>query len=116
LAKALSARVVEVGGELDPGQALKGLAEKVAHLGRVGHARGVAESDLLAPGDHQALRDREHRGGRHLPLVGAAEGDGDHTLAAQPFFAPSCDHRLETGEGLLDRPVHVLSVVGLRSR
>jgi len=52
----------------------------------------------------------------NLPLIRAAERHRDHTLAAQPFLAPARDHRLETGQGLLDRPVHVPSVVDLRSR
>ena len=34
--------------------------EEALHLGRVGHAGGVAEGDLLAAGGDQPLRDGEH--------------------------------------------------------
>ena len=68
-------------------QRVAGRGEELAHLRRVGHAGGVAEADLLGPGGAQAAGDLEHPLGRHVALVGAAEGDRDHALAAQALAA-----------------------------
>src|SRR5262249_35602153 len=81
--EALAAGVVEVGGELDVGEALARGGEELADLGRVRHPGRVAEADLLAAGGGEALSDPEHALGRNLALVGAAERDRDHALAAQ---------------------------------
>ena len=81
--EALAAGVVEVGGQLDPAEALAGGGEELVHLARVRHPGGVAEADLLAAGRGEPLGDLEDPLGRHLALVGAAEGGRDHALAAQ---------------------------------
>src|SRR3954451_22456135 len=44
----LPARVVEVGGQLDPLEPFEGALEELAHLARIGHAGGIAERHLLA--------------------------------------------------------------------
>ena len=111
--EALAAGVVEVGGELGPGEALAGGGEELADLARVGHPGGVAEADLGAAGGGEALGDLEDPLGRHLALVGAAEGGRDHALAAQPGLGRGGEGALEAGQRLLDRAVDVLAVVGL---
>ena len=83
---------------------------------RVGHAGRVAEADLLRAGVAQPARDREHALGRHVALVGAAEGDRDHALAAQPPAPRAAEHALEPGQRLLDRAVDVVAVVRLGGR
>ena len=66
-----------------------------------------------APARDEPAGDVEDALGRHVALVGAAEGDGDDALAAQPLLAGAAQHALEPGERLLDRAVDVLAVVGL---
>ena len=105
--EALAAGVVEVGGQLDPGEALARGGEELAHLARVGHPGRVAEGDLLAAGAGEALGDLEHPLGRHLALVGAAERGRDHALAAKALGTGALDHPLEPGERLGDRAVDV---------
>ena len=112
--EALAAGVVEVGGQLDPGQPLAGRGEELAHLARVRHPRRVAEADLGAPGGAEPLGDLEDALGRHLALVRAAEGGRDHALAAQARLPGSGERPLEAHQRLLDRAVDVLAVVGLR--
>ena len=112
--EALAAGVVEVGGELDVvAERVAGGGEEVADLRRVGHPGGVAEADLLGAGGLQPAGDLEHPLGRDVALVGAAEGDRDHALAAQALAAGAGEHGLEPGQRLLDRAVDVLAVVGL---
>ena len=81
--QSLAAGVVEVGGQLHARQALEGQAEELAHLGRVGHAGGVAEADLGHAGGGQPVGDGEHGLGLDRALVGAAEGHRDHRRHAQ---------------------------------
>src|SRR6266545_2407170 len=57
--QALTPRVVEVGGELDPGEALASGGEELPDLARVRHPGCVAERDLLAAFPRQAFRDLE---------------------------------------------------------
>ena len=54
--EALAAGVVEVGGELDPGEPLARGGEELADLARVRHPGRVAEGDLLAAGARRAAR------------------------------------------------------------
>ena len=54
-----------------------------AHLDRVRHAGRVAEGDLLATRRREPARDAENALLGHLALVGAAERDRDHALAAK---------------------------------
>ena len=61
-----------------PGRRSKARREELAHLGRVGHAGGVAEADLGHAGGRQAVGDGEHRLGLDTALVGAAERHRDH--------------------------------------
>jgi hypothetical protein len=61
--------------------------EEALHLRRVRHAGGVPEGDLLTAGVDQAARYLEHALARHLALVGAAECDRDHALAAEALLA-----------------------------
>ena len=88
--------------------------EEPVDLERVGHAGRVAEADLGAARCEQALGDAEDPLGRHLALVGAAEGGRDDALAAQALGDRGGDHPVELGERLVDRAVDVLPVVGLR--
>ena len=112
--EALAARVVEVGGQLDLGPELGAcVLEEPAHLARVGHPGRVAEPDLLGPGVAQSARDPEHARLGDVALVGAAEADADHPLAAQARLAGAAEHALEAAERLLDRAVDVLAVVRL---
>ena len=115
----LAARVVEVRGQLDvrrrARRAPPGRTPRTC--GRVGHAGRVAEADLLRARVDQPARDREHPLRRHVALVGAAEGDRDHALAAQALgLARAAEHALEPGQRLLDRAVHVRAVVRLGRR
>ncbi len=89
-------------------------AKNSRDLARVGHPGGVAEADLLAAGGGEPLGDLEDALGRHLALVGAAEGGRDHALAAQPRLARGRQRPLQPRQRLLDRAVDVLAVVGLR--
>ena len=115
--EALPARVVEVRGQLDLlAQRDRARREELADLARVGHPGGVAEADLLRAGVAQARGDLEHALGRHVALVGAAEGRRDHALAAQPRLARAAEHDLQLAERLGDRAVDVLAVVRLGGR
>src|SRR5207247_2705677 len=105
--EALAARVVEVRGELDTGQPLPGGGEELRHLARVRHPGGVAEGDLLAARLGETLADAEHPVRWHLPLVGTADGDRDHALAAEPFPPGNGDGPLEPSERVGDRAVDV---------
>ena len=97
-----------------PGSALARAREELAHLARVGHAGRVAEADLLArPRRRSRAAMLEHPLGRHVALVGAAEDDRDHALAAQPRLARAAETRSQPGQRLRDRAVDVLAVVGL---
>ena len=89
----LPARVVEVRGQLDRvAEPLAREREELAHLARVGHPGRVAEADLLRARVAQRGGDLEHALGRHVALVGAAEGRRDHALAAQPRLARAREH------------------------
>src|SRR5687768_13872366 len=99
--EALAACVVEVGRQLGAAEALASGGEELPHLAWVRHAGRVAEGDLLAAGRGEALADLEDALGRHLALVGAAEGDRDHALAAQAVLARRRDRALEAVERLL---------------
>src|SRR4051812_1695597 len=66
IGKPLSARVVEVRGQLDAVEPLKGALEELANLARIGHAGGIAERPLLAARRGQPLGDPEHALRRHL--------------------------------------------------
>ena len=98
------------------GRRSKARPKKLAHLGRVGHAGGVAEADLGHAGGHQAVGDGEHGLGLDGSLVGAAEGDRDHRGHAQVLGQRALGHALQAGQRLLDRPVHVGPVVRLGGR
>ena len=110
----LAPGVVEVGGQLDAPQALARGREELVHLARVRHPGGVPEADLLAAGGGKPLGDLEDALGRHLALVGAAEGGRDHALAPQPRLARRLQRHLQPVQRLLDRAVDVAPVVGLR--
>ncbi len=69
--------------------------EELADLARVRHPGRVAERDLLAAGLRKLLGDLEHARRRDLALVGTAEGDRDHALAAKPLGARRRDGPLE---------------------
>ena len=105
-----------VSSTLGPSSA-RARGEELAHLARVGHAGGVAEADLLRARVAQARGDLEHALGRHVALVGAAEGRRDHALAAQPLLARArrAPPRSPLSDSL-DRAVHVLAVVRLGGR
>jgi hypothetical protein len=102
---------VEVRGQLGP--ELQAVKEPL-DLHWVRHPGRIPEGNLLAPGLHQLPRDQQHALARHLPLVGAPERHRDHALAAEPLVPRPVDHPLEARQRLLNRPVHVLPVVGLR--
>ncbi len=106
---------MEVGGQLDPTEALARRGEELVHLARVGHPRRVAEADLGAAGGGEPLGDLEDALRRHLALVGTAEGGRDHALAAQPRLAGARQRPLEPAQRLLDRAIDVAAVVRLRS-
>src|SRR5919112_6043260 len=80
--EALAARVVEVRSELHPGEAVACGAKEVADLARIGHPGGVAEAELVCAGGGDPLGQVEHAIRIDMSLIGAAEGDGDHGLAA----------------------------------
>ena len=92
--QALAAGVVEVRGELDL------VAERVAR--RPGRSRAPARGlamPVVSPkpiscgaGAAQPAGDLEHALGRDVALVGAAERDRDHALAAQPLAAGAAEH------------------------
>ena len=106
--------------DVHPAACRHGASARAAHRRvRKFHERAigrVAEGDLLAAGGRQALGDLEHPLRRHLALKGTAEAGRDHPLASDPGFAGGGDRFLEVGEGLGDRTVDVLSVVGLGGR
>src|SRR5439155_27236253 len=112
----LSARVVKVGRELQPRQPLARGGEELANLAGVRHPRRIPEGDLLAAGLAEALGDLEHSLGGHLALIGAAEGDRDHPLAAKPILPGDGDRAPDALERRRDRAVDVLAVVGLGRR
>ena len=99
-----------------PGRRSKARREELAHLGRVGHAGGVAEADLGHARGGQPVGDGEHGLGLDRALVGAAEGHRDHRGHAQVLGQRALGHALQAGQRLLDRPVHVGPVVRLGGR
>ena len=111
----LAAGVVEVRGQLDPGE-LAAALEEVADLDGVGHAGRVSERDLRGAGVDEAPGDRQHALGRHATLVGAAEAHADDALGAQALGDGAADHALEAGQRLLDRAVDVGAGCATRSR
>src|SRR4029453_10317344 len=110
ICESLAPRVVEMPGQLNT--KIEAVEEPL-HLHRIRHPRGIAEGDLLAADGHKPPRDLAHPLPRHLTLAGATEDHGDHALAAQALSPRARDDPLQPGEGLLDRAVHVLAVVGL---
>jgi hypothetical protein len=115
--QALSARVVEVSGELHlASEPLLGEAEELPHLHRVRHPRRVSEADLLRASVAQAQRDLDHALRRDVALVGTPERGRDHALAAQALPVSAPQHCLRPAQRLRDRAVDVPAVVGLRGR
>src|SRR5215218_6365048 len=110
----LATRVVEVRGELDPGQPLLGGEEKLADLAGVRHAGGVAEPKLVRAGGGDSLGQVEHAARVDVAVVGAAEGDGDHAFAVEPGVEDAREHALDRRERVVDGAVDVLAVVRLR--
>ena len=69
----LSAGVVEVCGQLDSRELLKGAREQRANLQWVSHSGGVAKADLTGTRSRQTRSDLIHALRRHIPVVRAAE-------------------------------------------
>ena len=68
--QSLPAGVVEVRGDLDPGQPLDGGGEELLDIGGVGHTGGVAETDLGGAGGSELLGEVEH------PFIGTLPSNG----------------------------------------
>src|SRR6516225_3185465 len=112
--QALPAGVVEVGGDLDPGQPLDGRGEEPRRVRRVAHAGGVAEADLGGAGLGELLGEVEDPVHRDLALVRAAARGGDHRAEGEVLGDDALAHHRDVGQGLLDGPVDVALVVRLR--
>ena len=78
--------------------------------------RRVTEANLLAARLDQGGGDLQDPLRRDMALIGATERSRDHAFTAQLRLPGRLQDAAETRQRLLDRPVDVAAVVGLRSR